>query len=256
MRGGTRMAIAVMTAALAGIAGTLSSAAALDTGTAPHSAVEHVARAGDPGVQVSLDGVTFTEELRDPLFGHPPVMVPGDVVTEVLWVRNASDRETVVRLSGTGAWSTSAALAEELLVWASHSGRDDGRPVPVGLADGCALLLSGPVLPPGGVLAVEVSLGFASDTSGRDGHGAQAGIDFVAALREPAEAAGDGADCRGAVVPGLPHGPGAEGPGPGMPHSIASTGTAALLLAVVSLAVLAFGIPLLGISTYRRKAAR
>jgi hypothetical protein len=210
-----------------------------------------------PGIEVRLDGVGFGEGVSEPLFRDPPVVVPGDVVSAMLWVRNGSDQDAVVRFSGTGAWSSSAAFAEQLMVSAGPEGRDDSVRVPLGESAGCALLYSGPVLPPGGVLALEVSLAFAADTTGRDAHSAQAGIDFVATLRDPAEPVSAAADCAGAVIPGLPTDPeGNAGPSNGSPGSIASTGFAALLLGGACLAALLVGVPMLAVTTYRRRRVR
>ncbi|MGA1838008.1 hypothetical protein VD659_13870 [Herbiconiux sp. 11R-BC] len=212
---------------------------------APRPPVEGVvASVPAEGIQVSLDGVDFRDPLSRPLFAGAPVVVPGDSMSASLWVRNAGASPATVRLSGTDAWSTSAELAAALLVSAGAPGARAAEALPLGAASGCALLLTGPVLEPGSSVALTVTVAFSPDARGREAQDARAGLDFVAALRDPADGAGPSADCAGgAVVPAFPGG-GDEGlAAPGIRSgAIASTGLPVALVTLVAAALLGAGI--------------
>ncbi|GLK16843.1 hypothetical protein [Herbiconiux flava] len=184
--------------------------------------------ADDGGVVVSVDGSRYDDAPAEPLFAAPPVIVPGDVVTETLWVRNDGAVPATLRIDATDARATVAAFADALRVSAAIPPLDAGA-VPFGDAADCAVLLRGPVLEPGERVAVAVSLSFSAATPDRVGHDARATLDFTASLRdEAAEAAGAGACGAGIAIPGLPDGP-ASGPGGLLSDTGAAPPLAALL---------------------------
>ena len=225
--------------------------------TAPTAAVSAPARmstvAADAGVQVSADGTVFVDTLSTALFREVPVLVPGDSVSAVLWVRNGGDQAGVLRLSGADAWSTSAVFAQALQVWADPESGLSGEAIGFVAAEDCALIASGPVLQPGETVPITISIGFSPATTGRDGHDARAGLDFVAALRDVADPAGSGADCSdGTVVPGLP----SDEATPARPGEIAGTGLASLMSGMLAAVAAVVGIALVASARGRRQRRR
>lgn len=211
---------------------------------APGASVPPASAAGETGVEVSLDGTHFARGQAGPLFADPPLIVPGDVVAATLWVRNATPYEGVLRLSGAEAWASSAALAESLGVsaWETGDARVPGVTQAPGVAftaaSGCALVFVGPVLAPGEQTSLQVALSFDPSTPDRAGADAQANLDFVVALRDPADSAASGtADCAsGQVVPAFPTGDGAGSEG------VALTGQDVLPMIVLGAGLLVAGL--------------
>ncbi|MBF4571611.1 hypothetical protein ITJ64_03695 [Herbiconiux sp. VKM Ac-1786] len=192
--------------------------------------------AGGGGIVVSVDGERYDDAPAEPLFAAPPVIVPGDVVTETLWVRNDGDVPATLRIDATDARATVPGFADALRVSAAISPLGAGA-VPFGDAADCAVLLRGPVLDPGERVAVAVSLSFSAATPDRVGHDARATLDFTASLRDEAAEAAGGASCgAGVAIPGLPDGPGA---GPG--GVLSDTGAVPPLAALLWGAALAVG---------------
>ncbi|WP_157078966.1 hypothetical protein [Herbiconiux solani] len=202
------------------------------------------------GAEVSVDGFRFADGLDQPLFDHPPVIVPGDTISSTLWVKNAGETPAVLRLSGTDAWSSSPVFADRLLV--SAGARDDGgegtstvsvpiaaAPLPIGQAADCALLFAGPVLQPGATMALTVTVYFDPAASGLDAQDAVAGFDLVAGLRDPGESAGPAADCSGGSV--LPVFPETAGPTVGRAERMAATGLPAVLISMGAAVLLVAG---------------
>lgn len=238
-------------AVIAVLAGLLAAAGALAAGGDPAAAAASSDRGG---LVVSVDGSRYDDAPAEPLFAAPPVIVPGDVVTETLWVRNDGDVPAALRIDATDARATVAAFADALRVSAAVPplGADAGA-VPFGDAADCAVLLRGPVLEPGELMAVAVSLSFSAATPDRVGHDARATLDFSASLRdEAAEAAGAGPCGEGVAIPGLPEGPGA-GPGGVLSDTGAVPPLAALLWGAALAVAGALGVALrIGAARSRR----
>jgi hypothetical protein len=222
----------------AGAAVVAASAALLAVAAAPVAAsgLPPAGAADDGGIVVSVDGDRYDDAPAEPLFAAPPVIVPGDVVTETLWVRNDSGVPATLRIDATDARATVAGFADALRVSAAIPPLDADA-VPFGDAADCAVLLRGPVLEPGELVAVAVSLSFSAATPDRVGHDARATLDFTASLRDEAAEAADAGSCgAGVAVPGLPDGPGA---GPG--GLLSDTGAVPPLAALLWGAALAVG---------------
>ncbi|GAA2237425.1 hypothetical protein GCM10009851_23100 [Herbiconiux moechotypicola] len=246
--------VAVPAAASAEIVGSVGSVGSAGTVGSVGSAGS-AGSTGSGGVEVSADGHTFTTSIDSPLFADLPVVVPGDSVSATLWVRNGGVQAGAVRFSASDGWSTSAAFADHLLVSASPSDPvvAPGAEVPLGSVDECALLFAGPVLQPGESIPLLVTLAFAPTVGGRDGAGARAGLDFVAALRDPADPASPTADCSGGtVIPGIPD----SGDGGSVPRAdaIAATGLVPIGAAMLGAIVLVAGIALF--ASGRRRSPR
>jgi hypothetical protein len=151
-------------------------------------------------------------------------------------VRNDGDVPATLHIDATDARATVAGFADALRVSAAIPPLDAGA-VPFGDAADCAVLLRGPVLEPGELVAVAVSLSFSAATPDRVGHDARATLDFTASLRDQAAEAADAGSCgAGVAVPGLPDGPGA---GPG--GLLSDTGAVPPLAALLWGAALAVG---------------
>jgi hypothetical protein len=217
----------------------------------------------EPGVEVSDDGTHYGEEVTAPLFSGFGRLVPGDRETVTLWVRNGGEIAGVLRLSGTDAWSTSAEFASAIAISAIAISAGVGAgaadaPVALGSAAECALILRGPLLEPGETAPVLITVAFSPAVTGRTAAEDQAGLDFVVALRDPADPASETADCAsGTVVPGVPDGPGGPGDGSGgRGGRVADTGAAVGgPLAAGALALLA-GLATLGLLAARESRPR
>ncbi|GEL96746.1 hypothetical protein [Cellulomonas terrae] len=125
------------------------------------------AYAADP-LEVSLDGTTWTASLPTRLFPSPGVIVPGDVLTSVLWVRNGSGDPARVDLEvaddlGVGPGSLAADLS--LVI--------DGTPAPGGTS------WHGPDLAPGAVARIPLVVTFAASSQSVSQESVAAVLDSV-----------------------------------------------------------------------------
>lgn len=146
---------ALATAALAG---------ALALASAP-------AYAADGDVSVSLDGTTFATSVRTPLFDPSLRVVPGDVVTEDLWVRNTSTTDARVRLDVLDARADDPLFAAALTLGARTTDAT-GRELPTRVVDAgaCTVVLRDVVLAAGATvrLAVTAMVGDLAHQDGTD----------------------------------------------------------------------------------------
>lgn len=110
----------------------------------------------DGGIEVSPDGRTWSDVLAGNLLAGSAGVVPGDVASGELWVRNGGDVEARVRVSvrpgvGDGSASLAGALRVEV----------DGEPVAGGAT------WRGPVLAPGDSIRIPLAVTF--DAAARTG---------------------------------------------------------------------------------------
>lgn len=108
------------------------------------------AQAADP-LQLSLDGTSWSATLPGALFASPRAIVPGDVITSALWVRNASSDPARVDLE----------VADDLGVTPGTFAGDlsltiDGTPAPGGTT------WHGPDLAPGASARIPLVVTFAA----------------------------------------------------------------------------------------------
>lgn len=140
----------------------------------------------DDAVGLSLDGRTWTAELRRPLFEAGFRWVPGDVETRSLWVRNqgptAASMRIVLRTTDRAALLVNDDLQVDARV---HDGAWTA------LADGSARALTDDVLAQGDRVRIDVRVSFDSDATNRTQLD-RLPLRFV--IRLTADAAGAGVD--------------------------------------------------------------
>ncbi len=152
------------------------------------------AHAAGNGVEVSADDVTYSSTLPGALFTLTSPLVPGDAVSEDLWVRNTSTAPGVLRVSLIDVVTTDDALADALTMMTTMAAGGARPAVPLSAANPCAVLLEGPILQPGETrrLVTELNLG---DLTGQVGQGATAWTSIRVALVDPAYPAFSATDC-------------------------------------------------------------
>lgn len=136
-----------------------------------------------PQLLVSEDGVEFAETLRGPLFAGIGALVPGDVVTDSVWIFNPTNAQASIRVSGRNGQVSSEAWADdaELTIW--NSGTLTAESTTVGALRDCAVLVPAQTVPAGE--AIEIALELAvGDWSGVAGQNGSAGFELVASMRD------------------------------------------------------------------------
>lgn len=132
------------------------------------------------GLEVSLDGSTWSRTLPAALFDELPVLVPGDSVTRTLHVRNASSTDALLRLDAVDVSIDNPRFAESLRLGASlqpdgAAQRRSAPPQPAVAVDGvedCVTVLPSAPLPARGTASVVISLGFQENASMPSQHSA------------------------------------------------------------------------------------
>ncbi|WP_456846327.1 hypothetical protein [Cellulomonas sp. P5_C6] len=110
------------------------------------------AQAADP-LELSLDGTSWSATLPGMLFASPSVVVPGDVISSALWVRNATGDPARVDLEvADDLGVTPGTLAGDLSL------SIDGTPAPGGTS------WHGPDLAPGGTARIPLVVTFAASS--------------------------------------------------------------------------------------------
>ncbi len=171
------------------------------------------------GIEVSSDGVTYSASLPGALFQLTDPLIPGSVIGEDLWVRNAFAAPGELRVSLIDVVTTDPVFADALTVGATLTGGGARPAVALSAANPCAVLLEGPILQPGETrrLHTELALG---DLTGTAGQGATASMSIRVALVDPAYPAFAATDCGpdGTELPviGQPEAP-APNPAPAVP---------------------------------------
>lgn len=131
-----------------------------------------------PGLEVSLDGSTWSRTLPAALFEDLPVLVPGDSVTRTLLVRNASGTDALLRLDAVDVSIENPRFAESLRLGASvvdatrRSSSAEQPTVAVGGAPDCVTVLPSAPLPARATASVVISLGFQENASMPSQHSA------------------------------------------------------------------------------------
>ncbi|WP_218917041.1 hypothetical protein, partial [Cellulomonas massiliensis] len=169
--------------------------------------------AADGGVEVSPDGRTWSTRLDGSLLVGADAMVPGDVATGDLWVRNGSDVEARVRVlvrAGVGDGGPSLAGSLHVVV--------DGDDVPGGGT------WRGPVLAPGDAIRIPLVVRFDAGASAAAVQVAQVldRVTLVEAASEPEQEADPDDDY--AFTGGDEDGAGPAGPGGPEDGGLARTG--------------------------------
>lgn len=168
------------------------------------------AAAADDSLHVSPDGVAFDRTMPGALFPAEFRVVPGDVRTENLWVRNTGPVTGRLQIQLVDAATTDPDLARALsLGVVAVDGR--GRPTPRTIAEAgdCTIVNDGITLEPGETVALRAEATLA-DLDDRRAQGAVAAFGFrlvitdAAVPGEPGNACATGDD--DVDVPGTPPG--------------------------------------------------
>lgn len=152
-------AIGALTGALVGGAVILTPAAA-------------IAAPGD--VQVSADGVSFSNSYPGTLYGGVGHLVPGDSEQETFYLRNAGTEAGFLRVTLTDVVTTDVDFADALTLSASTVA-STGTPTAISAANPCRVLVEGQRVNPGERVEVTTTLGL-GDLMGSSGQGATAGL--------------------------------------------------------------------------------
>ena len=174
-------------------AGVVILAAALAISTQSEPAPSWAA-AGD--IQVSPDGVTFSNQYPGSLFDSIGHLVPGDTDAEMFYLRNSGNAAGFLRLTVRDVVSTNTDFAQALTVTASTPGYP-GEPVVVGSVNPCWVLLERHRVEPGETVGVTAQLAL-GDLHGQAGQGATAGMVIRVSLSDTSAGTLPPTDCGGA----------------------------------------------------------
>lgn len=166
-------------------------------------AVPDVASADDGHVALSRDGVSYSTALSTSLFTDFGLIVPGDVRTATLWVKNESSGPALLRISGLNAVASSSTFANALSVRASDSASTGSTRTLTSIGS-CLQLKDDEMLVSGETREITVDVSFA-DVGERLAATNTASVDIRTSLRDPRGGDLATTDCPpGATVPVLP----------------------------------------------------
>ena len=160
------------------------------------AAPESAAAAGE--LEVSKDGVTYGSSLAAPLFSSP-VLVPGQSVSTVFYVRNASADAAYLRVTLDSSSASSSVFASGLTLTTTAPGYTTTSRS-IDSASSCRELMSGPEILPGGTLAVTTTLTL-GDLGGTTAQNATADIASGVTLTQAVGQSRSGCDAPAVVVP-------------------------------------------------------
>lgn len=217
------------------------------------TATPAVAATPDSILSVSHDGVTFTPDSSFSLFTQIERVVPGDSMTESIWVRNDTAQSGRLRLDMVDARGDDLALATATSVVFTTPGRDAHGTVQDGIDAGSCLVLSDDILLGAGesvkltsTLTVDPELGQRAGQAGDEGAEGSVGFGFRAILSD-ASVSADVFPGRACTVQAeaIPSAPAATG-------DLAVTGTAVPVTAMI-IAVGAIGT---GLVSFLRRSTK
>lgn len=130
------------------------------------------ATAAPGGVELSLDGVSYTSSAPGALFTTISELVPGDSDQATFYLRNSASEPGYLRITLRDVVSSNTDFAGALTLGASTAGHP-GTPVSLLEANPCWVLLEGQIVAPGEVVTVTTSLAL-GQLNGRAGQGATA----------------------------------------------------------------------------------
>lgn len=162
------------------------------------------------GLEVSLDGIAYTQTPVLPLFDGSATLIPGESISAGLWVRNTTDRPVLLRLSGIDASASSEEFADALSLTAVVAGDDAAGSASFTRIGSCLALLPDRALAAGEEARIDVTLAFAQ-VGAVEAQGATADVSLRASLRDASAPPSSRRDCpAGTTVPVLPSGPADE----------------------------------------------
>lgn len=130
------------------------------------------------GLEVSLDGTSWSRTLPSALFADLPVLVPGDSIERIIHVRNVSDGDALLRLDAVDVSVDNPRFAESLRLGAvivDTGQRRSAAGEPTVAVDGaadCVTVLRSASLPARASASVVISLGFQENASMPSQHSA------------------------------------------------------------------------------------
>lgn len=197
----------------------LAAGAALVLTAATPAVAESPAAVSAPGpsVLVSTDGAHFAPALAAGLFDFAGPLIPGGSAATSLFVKNPSDRPMLLSLGATDIAFSNREFADALSVIVtseSPTGRSaTARPLTLGTAAQCGVLLTGERLGANGTARIDLALAMA-DVTGRVAQGQSATFNVHVSLWDAAAPPPtDACDSPGVNLPGLssPGGDGTQG---------------------------------------------
>lgn len=188
------------------------------------------ASAAEGGLQVSVDGVTYTSDNTLSLFPESWRFVPGDIETRAAWVRNTASSPALLRIDLIDAATTDPAFAAHLTLAATPSG---SAATAVDFADaiaagGCTVLSGTRVLDAGESARVDVQAAVSIALTELQGQRGDVSFALRATLLDPAAGAARPGDACAAAAP-RPEVPGGlPVTGGSVPWTLAAWGALAL----------------------------
>jgi len=195
-----------LTAIASGIA--LATALGLSLGAVPANAA-----AGVGVVEVSNDGVSFSDSYPGVMFDDITLLVPGDSQNNTVYIRNSGDAAGYLRIILRDADYSDQKFADALTVTTRTAGTT-GRAVAISSVNPCQVTHEGTLIEPGEVVTVLATLAL-GNLNGTDGQGATASFALGVTLYDatsgtlPATSCGTagsgGTDAGGGtIIPGTP----------------------------------------------------
>lgn len=161
-----------------GVALALATASALTLAVgAPESASASVRAADAAALLVSADGATYSSDPTFALFADIGRVIPGDAVTEPVWVRSTAGLPGRLRIDLVDVRADDADLAAATTVALSLNGRVLGSVSLAAAGPSCTLVTDAPVLAPGQTQRLDATMAVAADLGERPGQDGRAGAD-------------------------------------------------------------------------------
>lgn len=153
-------------------------------------------------VELSSDGIVFSDNIASPLFRDLGRIVPGDGRVERFFVRNSGTEPGLLRITLHDVVVSDETFVRALTVTASTYG-NSGVPTPISPVNQCGVLNEVQRVEVGEIVAVDTLLEL-GDVEGREGQGASASFSIRVSL-SAVEVAPPPAKCDGpgVTIPGI-----------------------------------------------------
>ena len=146
------------------------------------------AQAAGPQVLVSADGITFTPNVTVGLFDDIGILVPQDVETRSVWVRNPLSTPVQMRISVAGISTSSLEFAQSVTLTSADPA--SGTSVTESLADlaRCDVVVGSRAVAPGATVRFDLSISMldVADQIAQDENG---NLSFLVGMRDAAAGA-------------------------------------------------------------------
>lgn len=178
------------------------------------------ASAAPKPIGLSLDGITYTDDLPTSLFADA-VIVPGDTALRSFYVKNRAADAGNLAVALQGVTGIDSVMISALSV-SADAGAASGSSVAFTSANPCRSLVSGVGLASGGVVRVDVYLTLGSSLTGRTSQSSVGSFDLHVTLTSTDVAAPNG--CAAVTPPPPTGGGGGSGGSGGGTHTSTPTG--------------------------------